>query len=263
MVKNSKILLGAIAGDIIGVPYEHHTCGNLDFQLFTPRSHFSDDSVLTLAIADAIMNDRDYKAAIRNFGRRYPHAGYGRWFKGWLYADDPQPYDSYGNGSAMRVSAIGWAFDSVDDVMAEAEASAAVTHNHPEGIKGAQAVALAIYLARIGSSKTEIREEVAYRFGYDLNQTVDQIQPTYRWSVTCQGSVPESIVAFLDSTDYEDAVRKVVFLRGDADTMAAIAGSIAEAYYGGVPAEIASEVESRLPPDLWQVVKDFNDRFNE
>lgn len=263
MINHTKILLGGIAGDIIGVPYEHRSCENFDFELFTPRSHFSDDTVLTLAVAEAILTDGDYKAALRTFGRRYPHAGYGGWFVRWLYENDPQPYQSFGNGSAMRVSAVGWAFNSLDDVMSQAKASASVTHDHEEGIKGAQAVALAIYLARCGSSKIEIRDRVADRFGYDLNQTVDQIRPTYRWSVTCQGSVPEAIVAFLDSSDYEDAVRKAITLGGDADTMAAIGGSIAEAYYGGVPAEIASEVEARLPPDLWQVVEDFNNRFNK
>jgi len=263
MAKNPKILLGAIAGDIIGVPYERRPCEDFDFKLFTERSHFSDDTVLTLAVAEAILTDGDYGAALRRFGRRYPRAGYGGWFSGWLYSPDPQPYQSFGNGSAMRVSAVGWAFNALDDVMSEAEASASVTHDHEKGIKGARAVALSIYLARTGSSKNEIRDQVADHFDYDLDRTIDQIRPNYRWCVKCQCSVPESIIAFLDSNDYEDAVRLAITLGGDADTMAAIAGSIAEAYYGGVPVAIAAEVEARLPPDLWQVVEAFNQRYNQ
>jgi ADP-ribosylglycohydrolase len=254
---NQPPLFGAIAGDVIGVPYEYGRDKSMDFELFTYLSAFSDDTVLTVAVAEAIMTDGDYEAAILRYGRRYPGAGYGGYFMDWLHSEDPQPYNSYGNGSAMRVSAVGWAFDTVEEVLREAEASAAVTHNHPEGIKGAQATALAIFLARTGSSKEEIRGEIERRFGYDLGRSVEQIRPGYQWDVTCQGSVPESIIAFLDSEDFEDTVRKAISLGGDADTMAAIAGSIAEAYYGGVPGWIVEEVRDRLSPELEGVVDQF------
>jgi len=252
------VLLGAISGDIIGVPHEYTRRKSKEFELFTPASHFSDDTVLTVGVAEAILTDGDYGAAIRRYGQQYPHADYGSHFQRWLFSESWEPYHSYGNGSAMRVSPVGWAFDSMDEVLREAGHSAAVTHNHPEGIKGAQAVALAIYLARTGADKPEIQREIQARFDYSLNRRLDEIRPTYQWDVTCQGSVPESIIAFLESDNFEDAVRKSISLGGDADTMAAITGSIAEAFFGSVPEEIIIEVRSRLPMDFWQVIVDFN-----
>jgi ADP-ribosylglycohydrolase len=233
-------MLGAIAGDIIGSVYEHRPTKTPDFRpLISGASHFTDDTVLTVATADAILGDGDYASAYRRFGRRHPNAGYGKSFRHWLHTPDAGPYGSWGNGSAMRVSPVGWAFDSESEVLAEAERSAAATHDHAEGIRGAQAVALAVYLARHGVGNEAIRSEIAARFGYDLARTVEEIRPGYRFQVSCQESVPEAIAAFLDSTGFEDAVRLAISLGGDADTQAATAGSIAEAAYGGVPEPIS------------------------
>jgi ADP-ribosylglycohydrolase len=250
-------MIGAIAGDIIGSVYEHHRIKSKDFPLFGPGSTFTDDTVLTVAVADAILTCRPYLESIREFGQRYPHAGYGGSFRRWLRADDPRPYGSWGNGAAMRVSPVGWAYASEDEVLRQAAMTAAITHDHPEGIKGAQATALAVYWARTGADKGAIRAGIAERFGYDLGRSVDDIRPTYAFDVSCQGTVPEAIIAFLDSTSYEDAVRNAVSLGGDSDTLACIAGGIAGAHYGGVPASIRAEVRDRLTPDLWQVAEAF------
>jgi ADP-ribosyl-[dinitrogen reductase] hydrolase len=208
-----------------------------------------------------LLHDRDYLAYVRRYAQAYPGRGYGGYFAQWIYIENPQPYNSFGNGSAMRVSPVGWAFDAVEDVLREAEASAAITHNHPEGIKGAQAVALAILRARRGASKDDIRQETSERFGYDLSPTLDEIRPGYRFDETCQVTVPPAITAFLESDDYEDAVRKSISLGGDADTLAAITGSIAEAFYGGVPAPIAEEIHRRLPDELWGVIAAFGEKY--
>jgi ADP-ribosylglycohydrolase len=178
-----------------------------------------------------------------------------------MYSDDPKPYNSFGNGSAMRVSAVGWAFDTVEEVLLEAERSAAVTHNHPEGIKGAQATALSIFLARKGESKEKIKQEVVSRFGYDLDKPLDEIRPAYKFNETSQETVPQAIIAFLESKDFEDAIRKAISLGGDADTLAAITGSITEAYYGGVPEEIVEEVRKRVPARLWLVIEEFSQKY--
>jgi ADP-ribosylglycohydrolase len=261
-MKSSTCLFGAIAGDVLGSRHEWKVCTGPQFPLFSKSSRFTDDTVLTVAVADAILNERGYGEVIVEYARRYPKAGYGSYFRRWLKEDGVTPYNSLGNGSAMRVSAVGWAFNTVEDVLREAERSAAVTHNHPEGIKGAQSVALAIFLARAGVGKEDIRREIETGFGYDLRRTLDAIRPTYRWDSTSPGSVPESIIAFLESTDYESAVRNAVLLGGDADTMAAIAGSIAEAWYGGVPESIVAEVRTRLKPELLDVVERFAKSFN-
>lgn len=257
----STCLFGAIAGDMIGFRFEHNKCTDPNFELFTKNPHFTDDTVLTVAVADAILNQRGYGETIVDYARRYPKAGYGSFFRRWLANGGIEPYNSFGNGSAMRVSPVAWAFDSVNSVLREAERSASVTHNHPEGIKGAQSVALAIYLARTGAGKKDIQLEIESRFGYNLKRTLDEIQPAYQWDSTSPGSVPESIIAFLESTDVESAIRSAILLGGDADTMAAIAGSIAEAYYGGVPETLAIEVQNRLTPDLLEILLKFNQRF--
>jgi ADP-ribosylglycohydrolase len=254
-------MLGAIAGDVIGSVYEHHSTKSVNFPLFSPSSRFTDDTVLTIATAEAILDGADYGNAYRKWARRYPNAGYGGTFRRWMFDAAMGPYNSWGNGSAMRVSPIGWAFSSREEVLREAEASAAVTHNHPEGIRGAQAVALAIFLARTGSGKEEIRSELAESFGYDLQRTVEEIRPNYRFDVSCQGSVPEAIVAFLDSDGVESAIRLAISLGGDADTQAAIAGSIAEAFYGGVSEEIATSVYKLLPEEMHAVRSLFDERF--
>ena len=261
MKRQRLCLLGALAGDMIGAPYEFEGMKSTDFPLFSVYSTLTDDSVLTLAVADAILNGRNYLEYIRKYALAYPNSGYGGSFRAWMYSKDPHPYNSFGNGSAMRVSAVGWAFDTIEDVLREAEASAAVTHNHPEGIKGAQATALSIFLARKGESKEQIKRDVATRFGYDLSRTIDEIRPTYEFNEICQETVPQAIIAFLESRDFEDAVRKAVSLGGDADTLGAITGSIAEAYYGGVPDHIGTEVQRRTPMELWAVVDRFSEKF--
>lgn len=254
-------MIGAVAGDIIGSVYEHWDPGTRDFPLFIPRSTFTDDSVLALAVAEAILDGRPYSEILREFGLRYPGAGYGGSFFRWLYEKDPQPYNSWGNGSAMRVPAVGFSFDTEEEVLREAELTACPTHNHPEGIKGAQAVALAVFLARKNAGKEEIRRQLSARFGYDLGRSIDRIQPGYQFDVSCQGSVPEAIIAFLDSGSFEEAIRNAVYLGGDSDTLACMAGAIAEAYYGGVPAEIVTETFLRLPKDLEDVLRRFEDKY--
>ena len=254
-------MLGAIAGDMIGSPYEAQPIKTKEFPLFHSRSTFTDDTVLTIAIGRAIMQARDYAQVVREVGRRYPGAGYGGWFRRWLSSDDAGPYGSWGNGSAMRVSPVGWAFDSLERVLAEAEATAAITHDHLEGIKGAQATALAVFGARSNWSASRMREEITSRFAYELADNVDEIRPDYGFDVSCMGTVPPAIVCYLDAQDYEDAVRNAVSLGGDSDTLACIAGGIAEAGFGGVPEQIRREVEARLPEELLQTVIEFRQEF--
>jgi ADP-ribosylglycohydrolase len=254
-------MLGAIAGDIIGSFYEHHPTKSVEFPLFHEHCRFTDDSVMTVAVAHAILENRDYGMWMKDFGRKYPNAGYGGSFFDWLFEPDIRPYNSWGNGSAMRVSPVGFAFDSADDVLIEAKRSAEVSHNHPEGIKGAQATALAIFLARKGGSKELIRNEITERFHYDLDRTIETIRPSYEFDISCQGTVPEAIIAFLESRDYEDAVRKAISLGGDSDPLACIAGSIADAYYKGVPTEITKRVREILPLDLLRVLDKFSEKY--
>ena len=254
-------MIGALAGDIIGSVYEFHPHKAKDFPLFGPGCEFTDDSVLTVAVAQAILTDGDYRAKVMGFGRRYPNAGYGSGFRKWLHIQDPKPYYSFGNGSAMRVSPVGFAFTTVDNVLREAARTAEFTHNHPEGIKGAQATALAVFLARTAHDKELIRKEIASRFDYDLGRTVAEIRPYYGFEETCQRTVPEAIIAFLESESYEDAVRNAVSLGGDADTLACITGGIAEAFYGPVPSDIRQQVREALTPELWGITRQFCDRY--
>lgn len=254
-------MLGAIAGDMIGVPWEALGEKRYDFPLFTEFSRFSDDSVMTLAVAHALLERRDYAEAMRDFGRRYPAIGYGGHFERWIYDDSMGPYNSYGNGGAMRASPIGYVAQSAAEALAEAERCAAPTHNHPEGVKGAQAVALSVFLARSGATKDEIRREIAMRFEYDLSRTVGDIRPTYTFDVAAARSVPESLICFFDAPDFEGAVRNAVSLGGDADTMACIAGAVAEAHWGHVPDAIAVEVLRRLPEELLGILDRFRGRF--
>ena len=266
-------MLGAIAGDIIGSPYEfnRNNIKTTDFPLFSEKSRFTDDTVMTFAIADALMKCIPERGKIpdkatfaeavidsmHEFGHTYPRAGYGTKFVLWLSHRDREPYGSFGNGSAMRVSPIGWAFDTLEHTENFAEVSAAVSHNHPEGIKGAKATAAAIFLARTGSTKQQIREYITSKYGYDLTRTLDEIRPSYKFDATCPGSVPEAITAFLESTGYEDTVRKAVSIGGDSDTIACIAGGIAEAFYGELPKDIAHEALARLDEDLYGILADW------
>lgn len=259
-----KQLIGAIAGDIIGSPYEfdYNNIKTTRFPLWCPSSCFTDDTVMSLAIANALITSQSEEipfeeaavSSMRRFGLRYPSVGYGPRFGAWLIEDDPQPYNSWGNGSAMRVSAVGWAFDTLEETEEYAKKSARVTHNHPEGIKGAQATAAAIFLARTGTSKERIRTYLSNRFEYDFDRTLDDIRPNYHHIVSCQESVPEAIIAFFESDGYEDAIRKAVSLGGDSDTIACICGGIAEAYYG-MPKKIADEARSRLDPFLLEALE--------
>jgi len=251
------IMFGAIAGDIIGSVYEYQPIKTEEFPLFSAGCGFTDDTVMTVAVARAILEGGDYAAAMKDFGRRYPNAGYGGTFMKWIFEDAVQPYNSWGNGSAMRVSPIGLAFDSEERVLREAQLSAEVSHNHPEGIKGAQSTALAVFLARMGAGKEVIRHEISERFGYDLNRTVSEIRPTYRFDISCQGTVPEAIIAFLDSRDYEDAVRKAVSLGGDSDTLACIAGGIAAAFYKEIPPAIETTARKLLPEEFLEIIDKF------
>lgn len=255
-------MFGAIAGDVIGSPYEGNSIKTTKFPLFEAHSCFTDDTVMTIAVANAILERQEYGISLQTFGRKYPRAGYGHSFYEWIFQSDIKPYNSWGNGSAMRVSPIGFAFDTIDDVLAEAQRSAEVSHNHPEGIKGAQATALTIFLARMKESKTQIRQEISSRFGYDLTRTVNKVRLNYTFDVSCQGSVPESIIAFLDSNDYEDSIRNAISLGGDSDTIACIAGGIAQAFYQTIPNEIVLGVQKRLPEEFLQVLARFNQRYN-
>jgi len=254
-------MLGAIAGDIIGSIYEFNNHRSKEFSLFTQRNHFTDDTVLTIAVAEAILHGGDYVERFHHYYRRYPNAGYGGRFRRWANAGEIHPYNSWGNGSAMRVSPVGFAFDTLEAVLAEAERSAAVTHNHPEGIKGAQATAAAIFLARTGSSKAAIKTYVTETFGYDLDRRLDQIRPVYQFNESCQETVPEAIIAFLESTDFEDALRNAISIGGDSDTLACITGGIAQAFYGGVPGAIAQETLKRLDNPLRQMTESFLKQF--
>ena len=258
-----KGLIGAIAGDIIGSVYEFDPIKTKDFNLFSKRSQFTDDTVLTLAIAKWLCEDRDSTRVLINnlqdLGNVYPVA-YGASFTAWLRQDSPKPYDSWANGSAMRVSPVAWVGDSLEEVQRLARMSAIVSHDHPEGIKGALSTADAIYLARIGASKDEIRDHIEIRYGYDLSRSLDEIRPTYTFDVSCKGSVPEAIICFLEANDFEDAVRNAVSLGGDADTQAAIAGSIASAYWD-VPKDISLKSIHRLDYWLLDVFLDFEEKF--
>ena len=254
-------MLGAITGDAIGSRFEFRGIKSTDFDLFGPGCRYTDDSVMTVAVAEWLMDDPVHSLKVLEekmvkYGELDPNAGYGGMFSSWLFYPESlskdgkrKPYNSFGNGSAMRVSAVGWMFDTIEETERIAEISASITHNHPEGIKGAQATATAIFMARNGATKDEIRRHITTRFHYDLDRTCDEIRPRYGFKVSCQESVPEAIIAFLDSNDYESTVRLAVSLGGDSDTQACIAGGIAEAFYG-MPDEIIKDMANHLPPDF-------------
>jgi ADP-ribosylglycohydrolase len=254
-------MLGAIAGDIIGSVYEARPIKTMKFPLFHPRSRFTDDTVLTVALADSLMHGTPFVGLLKQYYRAYPHAGYGGSFHKWAQSEDSRPYNSWGNGSAMRVSPVGFASSTLENVLSQAQQSAEVTHDHPEGIKGAQAVASAVFLARTGQSKEQIKNYVERAFGYDLDTTLDEIRPTYEFLVSCQKSVPQAIRAFLESDNFEDAVRKAISLGGDSDTLACMAGGIAQAFYGGVPEVITSRVYELLDNRLGDVTRRFTEKF--
>jgi ADP-ribosylglycohydrolase len=255
-------MLGAIAGDVIGSVHERTRTKTKVFPLLTPESRFTDDTVLTVAIADSLLHGRDYVDALHDYFHAYPNAGYGGTFFLWASSRRREPYKSWGNGSAMRVSPVAYVGTTLDQVLAEAKRSAEVTHDHEEGIRGAQATAAAIFFARTGGTKEQIRQYTEEQFDYFLDETLNDLRPTYQFDASCQWSVPQSIIAFLESSGYEDAVRNAISLGGDADTMACIAGAIAEAYYGGVPAAIAEPVLARLDDRLRSVVREFREHYS-
>lgn len=260
-------LMGAIIGDIAGSIYEFWPHKSTDVNLMDDEMEYTDDSIMTVAVADWLMGERVSEARLvtqmQKWGRKYPTpmGAYGGMFSRWLISDTPKPYNSFGNGSAMRVSAAGFAGYSLENTLEIAKVTAEVTHNHPEGIKGAQATAAAIYLARTRSTKDEIRQYITRKFGYNLNRTCDEIRPTYGFDGSCQGTVPESIIAFLESKDYEDALRLCISLGGDADTMGAITGAIAGAYYKEIPETLYQFAWNKLPLDIQIVVEEFDSMF--
>ncbi|HEY9767879.1 MAG TPA: ADP-ribosylglycohydrolase family protein [Coleofasciculaceae cyanobacterium] len=254
-------MIGALAGDIIGSIYEGNNITTKEFPLFSPGCRFTDDTVLTIAVADVLLDGGSYTERFKDYCRRYPNAGYGMNFRNWALSNRTEPYNSWGNGSAMRISPIGFALKDLDSALQEAKRSAEVTHNHPEGIKGAQATAAAIFLARTEKDKKLIKSYIETTFGYDLNFSLDQIRPNYQFLVSSQRSVPEAIVAFLESTGFEDAIRNAISIGGDSDTIACIAGGIAQAFYGGVPEAIAQRALNILDEPLRQVTETFMNEY--
>jgi ADP-ribosylglycohydrolase len=254
-------VLGAIAGDIVGSVHEFIGTKTKEFPLFVEASRFTDDSVLTIAVAEWILTGEDLTGLMHKYVEAYPKRGYGVMFYYWATQGRAEPYNSFGNGAAMRVSPVGFAFDTMQEVLDWSKRSAEVTHNHPEGVRGAQATAAAVFLARRLKDKDRIRRSIESDFGYDLSAPLDRIRPTYSFNETCQRTVPQAITAFLDSTSYEDAIRNAISLGGDADTLACITGGIAEAYYGGVPDALAVQAASMLDQPLAAVVARFRERF--
>ena len=258
-------MYGAIIGDIVGSPYEFGR-GNKtkEFEFFNDACTFTDDSVMTVAIAEALMKAKECKASdeetkklciesMKKWGKEYPNRGYGAKFYYWVLGDDTEPYNSYGNGSAMRVSAAGWLYDTLEETLKQAAITAKVTHNHPEGIKGAQATAAAIFLARTGKDKAYIKKYIEENFAYNLDRTLDEIRPDYHHIESCMRTVPEAIIAFIEGTDFEDCIRNAISLGGDTDTLAAITGSIAEAYYGLIKNQI-EEIKEKVPEEMKNIV---------
>ena len=260
-----KYILGAITGDIIGSIYEFDNIKTMDFPLFSEGCCETDDSIMTFATMDVLINKGDYTETYQRYGRKYPDpdGGYGENFNEWIQTTQPRPYNSWGNGSAMRVSPVGWVYDTLEQTIKEAKNSAEVTHNHPEGIKGAQATASAIYLARNGKTKDEIKKYIVDTFNYNLDRRIDEIRPIYDFDVSCQGSVPEAIIAFLESSDYENAIRLAISIGGDSDTIACITGGIAEAFYGQVPDNILKKVLEILPKEFVSLAETFSLKYRK
>ena len=260
-------MIGAIIGDIVGSRFEWHNHRSKEFELFTPKCFATDDSIMTLAIGEALMRSRsdwsdlDAQAVrcMQEVGRPYPLCGYGVSFSSWIYSPDPQPYNSFGNGAAMRMSACGFVAMSLEEAKALSKTVTEVTHNHPEGIKGAEATTVAIYLARTGHSMQEIRDVIDREY-YPMDFTLDEIRPTYRFNESCQGTVPQALTAFFESTGFEDAIRNAISVGGDSDTLAAITGGVAQAYYG-VPIELHDQAIEYLNPSLLDVLQRFEARY--
>jgi ADP-ribosylglycohydrolase len=253
-------MIGAIAGDIIGLVHETRQIKTKDFPLFGRFSRFTDDIVLTVAVADCLINQKDYVETLQKYGRKYPKKKYGSRFYNWFSNENPTPYNSFGNGSAMRLSSIGFFFNTIEEVLFHAGKSASITQNLPEGIKGAQAVAVTVLLAKNSKTKCEIKTFITETFGYNLNKTLAEIRETYQFDVTCQGSVPESIISFLESDNYEDAIRNAISLGGESDTMPCIAGGIAQSFYKKIPNEIITETRKRLNEEFLEIIDIFEQK---
>lgn len=250
-------MIGSVAGDIIGSIYERHNIKTKIFPLFSPGSTFTDDSVMTIALADSILTGTHYTDNLKKFFQLYPHRGYGATFYDWAKSRNSKPYNSYGNGAAMRISPVGFAYNDLETVHQKAKEFTEITHSHPEGIKGAQATASAVFLARTGKAKDEIKTYIETEFAYDLSQDIDEIRPHYHFDISCQGTVPQAVRAFIDSTDFEDAIRNAVSIGGDSDTLACITGGIAQAFYGAVPEPIATKVYEILDDRLGEITREF------
>jgi ADP-ribosyl-[dinitrogen reductase] hydrolase len=255
------ILMGALAGDIIGSIYEWNNTKRLDFPFFDINSDFTDDSVMTVAVADILLNNKPIVETFQDYGRRYPNYGYGQHFEMWIESNNPKPYNSWGNGSAMRTAAVGYAFNTEEDILENAKRIAEVTHNHPEGIKGAQATSMCVFMSRNGKTKQEIKEYIENKFNYNLSKTIDEIRPDYKYDVSCMGTVPPAIRAFLESEDYESSIRLAVSIGGDSDTIACITGAIAQAFYKDIPIYIVKKVVKIIPDEFRVILRDFNSKF--
>ena len=257
----NKKMLGAIVGDIVGSVYEFQNTKSTEFDMLTPWTTFTDDTVMTLAVAKWLVEDEAHTIhyliyCMQELGHLYPNAGYGGRFMGWLEEDDPLPYNSWGNGAGMRVSPVGLFAKTLDEALALAAVTASVSHNHPEGVKGAQAIATSVFLCKEGKSKAEIKEYVKKTFDYDLDRRIAEIRPRYGFDVSCQGSVPEAIIAFLEGNSFEEVIRLAISLGGDSDTIGAMAGAIAACMYP-IPQEIAKRCDSILTDDLKEIKDDF------
>lgn len=255
-------LMGAIVGDVVGSIFEINNIKTKNFDLLSPDSDYTDDSVMTIAVADAILNNLPIVETLQKYGRDFPNRGYGKFFQDWINSDNPQPYRSWGNGSAMRTAAVGFAYNTEVEVLENAKRIAEVTHNHPDAIAGAQAVSMCIYLAKIGKAKQEIKMYVEKKFGYSLNKTIDEIRPDFNFDVSCKGTVIPAIRAFLESSDFESAIRLAISIGGDSDTIASIVGGIAQAYYKDMPIEISNKIYTLLPKEFQDLLHKFHDKYN-
>ena len=256
-------MIGAVIGDIIGSRFEFNNHRSEDFTLFTDESKVTDDTILTIATADCLLHNKEYANTYQQYAQKYPNGNYGGMFSKWMYTSEPKPYGSFGNGSGMRVSPVGWFYSNLEDTLKEAEKSAAVTHNHPEGIKGAQSIALAIYLARMGSSKEEIKSAIEFKFNYVLDFQLDSLRKTNKFDETCGVTVPQSIYCFLISNSFEDAIRKAISIGGDSDTIACMTGGIAEAFYKEISEEILANAKKVIPIEFWKIWEEFRGRVGE
>jgi len=258
----TDLLVGPILGDILGSTFEHNNnLKFLDFSKFPPDSNFTDDSVMTVATMDCLLRNGDFAKYYQNYGRKYPYRGYGTQFQKWLDADNPAPYNSFGNGSAMRVSPIGIAGQSLEEVLDMAKQSAQVSHNHPEGIKGAQAIASAVFLAKQRKSKEEIKQFIEENFHYNLHRSINDIRLNYHFDSSCQGSCPEAIIAFLESKSFEDSIKLAISLGGDSDTIACMAGGISQAYYQEIPEYMLDQLWQIVPLEMRKTLEEFSKKY--